>query len=652
MDYNNMANAIRVLAMDAVQQANSGHPGMPMGFADVATVLFSNYMKFDATQPNWADRDRFILSAGHGSMLQYALLYLTGNPHISLDDIKNFRQLHSKTPGHPEYGHTSGVETTTGPLGAGLANAVGFALAERHLNARFGNDLVHHKTYVIVGDGCLMEGISQEAISMAGHWKLKNLIVLWDDNDICIDGAVSMSTSDNQKMRFKASGWRVLSCDGHDYNHINTALAQAQNSDTPVLIACKTVIGKGSPNKAGSASSHGAPLGADEISLAKQQLGCDWGEAFFIPDTVLAKWRAVGTRGKSEVTAWEQRLQTSTHKDTFLNTLQMDTTHIQPIINKYKKTLSADAPKVATRKASQMALQVLNPALPQLIGGSADLTGSNLTKTTDLKVLTADNYSGRYIHYGIREHGMGAVMNGLALHGGCLPYGGTFLVFTDYCRPSIRLSALMGIRVIYVMTHDSIGLGEDGPTHQPIEHISALRAIPNLHVFRPADAVETAESWVVSIMTKTTPSILALSRQGLPTVRTTHTDENLTAKGAYILSPAQGKTIATLIASGSEVEIALNAQSALAKNGISVSVVSAPCLDLFNIQSDDYKQSVLGQSPRIVIEAGIRQGWEGILRPDDTFIGMQGFGASAPADTLYTEFNITVDAVIQTVKSI
>ena len=652
MDYNNMANAIRVLAMDAVQQANSGHPGMPMGFADVATVLFSNYMKFDATQPNWADRDRFILSAGHGSMLQYALLYLTGNPHISLDDIKNFRQLHSKTPGHPEYGHTSGVETTTGPLGAGMTNAVGFALAERHLNARFGNDLVHHKTYVIVGDGCLMEGISQEAISMAGHWKLKNLIVLWDDNDICIDGAVSMSTSDNQKMRFKASGWQVLSCDGHDYNHINTALAQAQNSDRPVLIACKTVIGKGSPNKAGSASSHGAPLGADEISLAKQQLGCDWGEAFFIPDTVLAKWRAVGTRGKSEVTAWEQRLQTSTHKDTFLNTLQMDTTHIQPIINKYKKTLSADAPKVATRKASQMALQVLNPALPQLIGGSADLTGSNLTKTTDLKVLTADNYSGRYIHYGIREHGMGAVMNGLALHGGCIPYGGTFLVFTDYCRPSIRLSALMGIRVIYVMTHDSIGLGEDGPTHQPIEHISALRAIPNLHVFRPADAVETAESWVLSIMTKTTPSILALSRQGLPTVRTTHTDENLTAKGAYILSPAQGKTIATLIASGSEVEIALNAQSALAKNGTSVSVVSAPCLDLFHIQSDDYKQSVLGQSPRIVIEAGIRQGWEGILRPDDTFIGMQGFGASAPADTLYTEFNITVDAVIQTVKSI
>lgn len=652
MDYNNMANAIRVLAMDAVQQANSGHPGMPMGFADVATVLFSNYMKFDATQPNWADRDRFILSAGHGSMLQYALLYLTGNPHISLDDIKNFRQLHSKTPGHPEYGHTSGIETTTGPLGAGMANAVGFALAERHLNARFGNDLVHHKTYVIVGDGCLMEGISQEAISMAGHWKLKNLIVLWDDNDICIDGAVSMSTSDNQKMRFKASGWQVLSCDGHDYNHINTALAQAQNSDRPVLIACKTVIGKGSPNKAGSASSHGAPLGADEISLAKQQLGCDWGEAFCIPDTILAKWRAVGTRGKSEVTAWEQRLHTSTHKDTFLNTLQMDTTHIQPIINKYKKTLSADAPKVATRKASQMALQVLNPALPQLIGGSADLTGSNLTKTTDLKVLTADNYSGRYIHYGIREHGMGAVMNGLALHGGCIPYGGTFLVFTDYCRPSIRLSALMGIRVIYVMTHDSIGLGEDGPTHQPIEHISALRAIPNLHVFRPADAVETAESWVLSIMTKTTPSILALSRQGLPTVRTTHTDENLTAKGAYILSPAQGKTIATLIASGSEVEIALNAQSALAKNGTSVSVVSAPCLDLFNIQSDDYKQSVLGQSPRIVIEAGIRQGWEGILRPDDTFIGMQGFGASAPADTLYTEFNITVDAVIQTVKSI
>ncbi len=652
MNYNNMSNAIRVLAMDAVEQANSGHPGMPMGFADVATVLFSKYLKYDAHTPDWADRDRFILSAGHGSMLQYALLYLTGYPDISLEDIKNFRQLGSKTPGHPEYGHTVGVETTTGPLGAGITNAVGFALAERHLNAQFGDDLVNHKIYVIVGDGCLMEGISQEAISMAGHWKLKNLIVLWDDNDICIDGTISMSASDNQKMRFEASGWQVLSCDGHDFDDIDRALAQAQNSDKPVLVACKTVIGKGSPNKSGSASSHGAPLGADEISLAKQQLGCDWGDAFVIPDEVLADWRAVGIQGASAVAEWQGRLDNSDKKQAFLDTLTIDTSKIDMVINDYKKQVSSDAPKVATRKASQMALEVLNPVLPQLIGGSADLTGSNLTKTSDLQVLSADNYGGRYIHYGIREHGMGAVMNGLALHGGCVPYGGTFLVFTDYCRPSIRLSALMGVRAIYVMTHDSIGLGEDGPTHQPVEHISALRAIPNLLVFRPADVVETVESWALAVQSETAPSILALSRQGLPTVRTTHTDENLTAKGAYVLSSANGDVVATLIASGSEVEIALNAQAQLMEQGIFVSVVSAPCLELFNMQPDDYKQSVLGTAPRVVIEAGIRQGWEGILRPDDAFIGMSSFGASAPAEELYADFGITVDAVVQAVQHV
>ena len=652
MNYNNMSNAIRVLAMDAVEQANSGHPGMPMGFADVATVLFSKYLKYDAHTPDWADRDRFILSAGHGSMLQYALLYLTGYPDISLEDIKNFRQLGSKTPGHPEYGHTVGVETTTGPLGAGITNAVGFALAERHLNAQFGDDLVNHKIYVIVGDGCLMEGISQEAISMAGHWKLKNLIVLWDDNDICIDGTVSMSASDNQKMRFEASGWQVLSCDGHDFDDIDRALAQAQNSDKPVLVACKTVIGKGSPNKSGSASSHGAPLGADEISLAKQQLGCDWGDAFVIPDEVLADWRAVGIQGASAVAEWQGRLDNSDKKQAFLDTLTIDTSKIDMVINDYKKQVSSDAPKVATRKASQMALEVLNPVLPQLIGGSADLTGSNLTKTSDLQVFSADNYGGRYIHYGIREHGMGAVMNGLALHGGCVPYGGTFLVFTDYCRPSIRLSALMGVRAIYVMTHDSIGLGEDGPTHQPVEHISALRAIPNLLVFRPADVVETVESWALAVQSETAPSILALSRQGLPTIRTTHIDENLTAKGAYVLSSANGDVVATLIASGSEVEITLNAQAQLMEQGIFVSVVSAPCLELFNMQPDDYKQSVLGTAPRVVIEAGIRQGWEGILRPDDAFIGMSSFGASAPAEELYADFGITVDAVVQAVQHV
>ncbi len=648
--YKDMSNAIRVLAMDAVQQANSGHPGMPMGFADVATVLFSKYLKYDAHTPDWADRDRFILSAGHGSMLQYALLYLTGYPDISLTDIKNFRQLGSKTPGHPEYGHTAGVETTTGPLGAGITNAVGFALAERHLNAQFGDDLVHHKTYVVVGDGCLMEGISQEAISMAGHWKLHNLIVLWDDNDICIDGAVSMCTSDNQKMRFEASGWRVLSCDGHDFDSIDSALSDAQTSDKPVLIACKTIIGKGAPNKSGSASSHGAPLGADEIKLAKQQLGCDWGDAFTIPDTVLADWRTVGRRGESAVQHWQQRLNSSHKKQAFLDTLAIDTHTIDAVINAYKQQLSAECPKVATRQASQMALEVLNPVLPQLIGGSADLTGSNLTKTSDLHILSADNYGGRYIHYGIREHGMGAVMNGLALHGGCIPYGGSFLVFTDYCRPSIRLSALMGVRSIYVMTHDSIGLGEDGPTHQPVEHLSALRAIPNVWVFRPADAVETAESWALAVQSESTPSILALSRQGVSTVRTTHTDGNLTAKGAYVLSPAKGTGDATLIASGSEVEIAINAQSVLAEQGVVVSVVSAPCLELFIAQSDVYQNTVLGTAPRVVIEAGIRQGWEGILRPDDTFIGMKGFGASAPAKDLYADFGITIDAVVQAIQ--
>ena len=651
MNYSSMSNAIRVLAMDAVEQANSGHPGMPMGFADVATVLFSKYLKYDANTPDWADRDRFILSAGHGSMLQYALLYLTGYQDVSLRDIKQFRQLGSKTPGHPEYGHTVGVETTTGPLGAGITNAVGFALAERHLNAQFGDDLVNHKTYVVAGDGCLMEGISQEAISMAGHWKLNNLIVLWDDNDICIDGFVSTCTSDNQQMRFEASGWNVLNCDGHDFDDIDRALSDAQNSDKPVVIACKTVIGKGSPNKSGSASSHGAPLGADEIALAKQQLGCDWGGAFVIPDGVLENWRTVGAKGASDVQAWHHRLNASDKKQAFLDSLAIDTTQIEAVINAYKKQLTADAPKVATRKASQMALEVLNPVLPQLIGGSADLTGSNLTQTSDLQVLSADNYSGRYIHYGIREHGMGAVMNGLALHGGCVPYGGTFLVFTDYCRPSIRLSALMGVRVIYVMTHDSIGLGEDGPTHQPVEHISALRAIPNLLVFRPADVVETAESWSLAVQSESAPSILALSRQGVPTVRTTHTDENLTAKGAYVLSPANGNAVATLIASGSEVEIAINAQSVLAQQGIAVSVVSAPCVELFTAQSDGYKQSVLGDVQRVVIEAGIRQGWESILRPQDAFVGMHGFGASAPAEQLYANFGITIDAIVQAVKT-
>ena len=646
----NMSNAIRCLSMDAVHKANSGRPGMPMGMADVATVLFTKFLKYDSQCIDWADRDRFILSAGHGSMLLYSLSYLTGNDDCSIEDIKDFRQLNAKTAGHPEYGHMKGIETTTGPLGQGITNSVGFALAERMLNARFGDNLVNHKTYVIAGDGCLMEGISQEAITMAGHWKLSNLIVLWDDNDISIDGKISLASSENQKLRFESAGWKVISCDGHNFDDIENALNQAQDSDKPVMIACKTVIGKGSPNKSGTASCHGAPLGNDEISKAKQELGCDW-EPFVIPDDVLNAWRSVGKSGQDARIEWEKRLESSDKKSDFHKCLNPDLgKEFLTAINKIKQNSSSDQNKIATRKASQIVLEELYKEIPQLIGGSADLSGSNLTKTNDMDVIQANNYGGSYIHYGIREHGMGAVMNGIALHGGFVPYGGTFMVFADYCRPAIRLSALMGIRSIYVMTHDSIGLGEDGPTHQPVEHLASLRAIPNLLNFRPADLVETAEVWALALQHKNTPSILALSRQGLPKVRTKHTDNNLSAKGAYVLSDCDGERDGTIIATGSEVEIALNAQSELIKQGIKVAVVSMPCMELFIKQDEDYKMSVIGTAPRVGIEAGLKMGWDCVLRREDGFVGMDSFGASAPADELYKHFGITVDNLVSQIK--
>lgn len=645
----NMANAIRALSMDAVEKANSGHPGMPMGMADVATVLFSKFLKFDAADPAWPDRDRFVLSAGHGSMLMYSLGYLLGLEGMSLEEIKNFRQLGSKTAGHPEYGHAPGVETTTGPLGQGLANAVGMAIAEAHLRARFGDDAFDHYTYTIAGDGCLMEGISQEAISLAGHLKLNKLIVLFDDNDISIDGPVSLSDSTNQLDRFQASGWAVKRVDGHDFEAIEAAIAAARQSDRPSLIACKTVIGRGAPTKAGKSSAHGAPLGADEIAGAREALG--WAHApFEIPEDILNAWRDAGLRGRDARKEWEANFAKHGQCEEMRTALSGDYAKVlAPAIRDYKQTLISEPKKVATRKASEMALGVVNEVIGETIGGSADLTGSNNTKTKSLGVLDADNYAGRYLYYGIREHAMAAAMNGMALHGGVVPYGGTFMVFTDYCRPSIRLAALMGLRVAYVMTHDSIGLGEDGPTHQPVEHLAALRAIPNLNVFRPCDAVETAECWELSLINIATPSVLALTRQGLEPARLTQEDENLCARGAYVIAGGDDYD-ATLIASGSEVELAIAARAALKKDGIEARVVSAPCFELFAMQSEDYRREVLGDKPRVGVEAAIRQSWDLFLRPEDSFIGMTGFGASAPAGDLYQHFGITAPAIAGEVR--
>ena len=645
-----MANAIRALAMDAVQKANSGHPGMPMGMADVATVLFTRFIKIDPTTTNWPDRDRFVLSAGHGSMLQYALHYLLGYPDMTIEELRNFRQLCSRTAGHPEFGHAEGIETTTGPLGQGLATSVGMALAERMANARFGDELVDHHTYTIVGDGCLMEGISHEAIDMAGHLKLGRLIVLWDDNSISIDGPTDLSTSTDQIARFKASGWHTVSVDGHDPEAVAQALEAAHADDRPSLIACKTIIGKGSPNKQGTAATHGAPLGHEEIAATREVL--DWTAApFDVPNEVLEAWRASGTRGTDQRAAWQGRLNASAKRREFEvamsgalpETLTAD-------INAYKATLSSEAPKVATRKASQMALEVINAAVPNMVGGSADLTGSNNTRTKNMAAVTAEDFGGSYIYYGVREHGMAAAMNGISLHGGFIPYGGTFLVFTDYCRPAIRLSALMGQRVIYVMTHDSIGLGEDGPTHQPIEQVPSLRAMPNLNVFRPADAVESAECWLAALQDTRTPSVLALSRQGLPTLRTEHTNDNLCANGAYVLREADGARDVTILASGSEVEIAIEAADALSASGIAAAVVSMPCWEKFDEQQQSYRDAVLGTAPRVAIEAAAGFGWEKWIGTSGRFVGMSSFGASAPAGHLYEHFGLTSEAVAEAAR--
>jgi transketolase len=650
-----MANAIRALAMDSVERAKSGHPGMPMGMADVATVLFSKFLKFDPTAPDWADRDRFVLSAGHGSMLLYALLHLTGYEDMTLEELKNFRQLNSRTAGHPEYGHAAGIETTTGPLGQGLANAVGMALAERICAARYGSDLVDHHTYVIAGDGCLMEGISHEAISLAGHLKLSKLIVLFDDNGISIDGPTDLAVSDDQIARFKASGWDTRRVDGHDPAAVEKAIRAAKRSAKPSLIACRTTIGFGAPTKAGTAGSHGAPLGGEEIAGARSALG--WpDEPFEIPDDVRAAWQAVGNRGAKTRKSWERRLKKADPalRETFERAMGGTLPDgWQEALAGHLHRLVEDAPKLATRAASQKALEVLTEAVPALIGGSADLTGSNNTKTPATAPITATNFSGRYVHYGVREHGMAAAMNGMALHGGLIPYGGTFLVFTDYCRPAIRLSALMGVRVVYVMTHDSIGLGEDGPTHQPVEHLSALRAIPNLQVFRPCDAVETAECWALALQSPNTPSILALTRQGLPTVRSEAGTENPCARGGYVLRDAEtGPRQVTLLASGSEVEIALEARAALEAEGTGTAVISMPCMERFAEQDEAYRKAVLGSNTvRIAVETGIRQSWEALIGPDGGFVGMTGFGASAPYQDLYAHFGITAEAVAAAVRA-
>ena len=652
--HQDMANAIRFLAVDAVQKANSGHPGMPMGMADVATVLFTRFLNFNASNPAWPDRDRFILSAGHGSMLLYALLYLTGYEDFGLEELKNFRQLGYRTAGHPEYGHGAGIETTTGPLGQGIANAVGMALAERMLVDRFGSELVNHNTYVIASDGCLMEGISHEAASLAGRLGLGKLIVLFDDNGISIDGSTDLAVNDDQLMRFGACGWDVSFCDGHDPDAITQAINGAhENQGKPSLIACKSMIGFGSPNKAGTAASHGAPLGDDEIIATREALNWAY-SAFEIPEKVFSAWRRVGSMKRAKMESWQKRLHDSGRKDEFerliLGELPKDW---QSSLQDFKRKHSAEKTKVATRKASQETLNVLAEAIPELVGGSADLTGSNLTKAKTQKIVKPGDFAGNYIHYGVREHGMAAAMNGIALHGGFVPYGGTFLIFTDYCRPAIRLSALMQQRVIYVMTHDSIGLGEDGPTHQPVEHLASLRAIPNLNVYRPCDVVETAECWASSLETSSTPSVLSLSRQGLPCLRKEHTEENLSSKGGYVLAETEDKRDLTLIASGSEVAIAIEALDQLKKEGISAEVVSMPCLEKFEEQSQDYRDKVIPlETPIVVVEAAIEQSWGKYLGRNGKFVGMSTFGASAPANELYIHFGITTQNVVNAAKDI
>ncbi len=657
----NKATALRVLAMDAVQAANSGHPGMPMGMADVATVLFEKHLKFDASAPHWPDRDRFVLSAGHGSMLLYGLLHLSGYADMTIEQIKNFRQLGSITAGHPEYGHATGIETTTGPLGQGIATAVGMAMAEQSMAARFAKKLVDHYTYVIAGDGCLMEGVSHEAVGLAGRQKLGKLIVLWDDNGISIDGKLELSDNTDQLKRFQASEWSTFSCDGHNPDEIDAAIEAAKKSGKPSLIACKTHIGYGSPSKQGTSKAHGSPLGDDEIAKVREIYG--WSEpAFVIPKEIKSAWEVIGARGAAERMAWEGRMaDASSNKQTEFARVVAGDSHkkLSAAVKRFKAKISEEAPKVATRKSSEMALEVINECLPETIGGSADLTGSNNTLTEGLGTFDVDNRKGRYVYYGIREHGMASAMNGLALHGGCKPYGGTFMCFTDYARPAMRLAALMGLPVSYVMTHDSIGLGEDGPTHQPVEHLAISRATPNTWVFRPADTIETMEAWELAMTSKSTPSVHSLTRQGLPTVRTKHTGKNLTAQGAYVLEDAQaGKRQVILMATGSEVEIALKARDILEAEGIGTRVVSMPCWELFEAQDPSYRRKVLPPGPvRVGIEAAVRMGWDKWLfgengkRDKGDFVGMEGFGASAPIGDLYTHFGITPENVVAKAKA-
>ena len=647
-----LAHAIRVLAMDAIESAKSGHFGVPMGMADVAAVLFGHFMKFDPTAPKWPDRDRFVLSNGHGSMLLYAVLHLTGYEDMTLDELRRFRQLGSRTAGHPEYGHAAGIETTTGPLGQGLANAVGMALAERLMNARFGDELVDHYTYVFAGDGDLMEGISHEAIDLAGHLSLSKLIVLFDDNQISIDGPTSLTTSMDQIKRFEAAGWSVRSVDGHDSAAIAEAIAIERETDRPSLIACKTIIGYGALAGAGTARAHGEGLTAEELAGAREHYGWKHGH-FVVPERELSAWRAIGSRGAAIRKNWERRLANApTERRTAFERAVAGAIgeEAEAAIATLKSKFVTEKPKLATRQASQKTLEVLLPAVPALVGGSADLTGSVGTKTGDLKPVTPADFSGRYIHYGVREHGMAAAMNGIALHSGFIPYAGTFLAFADYSRPAIRLGALMGVRVIHIMTHDSIGLGQDGPTHQPVEHLASLRAIPNLLVFRPADPVETAEAWLAALHQETGPSVLALTRQAVPAVRSVESGENLVARGAYLLRGVDGGRDVTLFASGSEVSIAVQAAEMLAVEGIRAAVVSFPCFELFARQPDDYRREILGAAPRIAIEAAVRMSWDRYLRENDAFIGMEGFGASGPADKLFEHFGITASAVVDAAR--
>jgi transketolase len=642
-----MANAIRALAMDAVERAKSGHPGLPMGAADIATVLYTRYLKFDPSVPAWPDRDRFVLSAGHGSMLLYAILFLLGVEEMTMDEIRAFRQLGSRTPGHPENFLTPGVETTTGPLGQGLGNAVGMAIAERLMAAEFGSELVDHYTYVLASDGDLMEGLSHEAISIAGHLRLRKLIVFFDDNQVSIDGPLSLAESGDQVSRFEAAGWNASRIDGQSPDEIAAAIEAAQRSDRPTMIACRTTIGYGAPTKAGKAASHGSPLGAEEIAGARRALGWDYAP-FEIPADIRDAWRIAGLRASQARKEWERRLAAvdPEKRAEFERRIRGELPPgFDAVIADYKRRLAAERPKAATRKSSEMALDVINAAVPETIGGSADLTGSNNTRSKDMKIVTPTDFSGRYIHWGVREHGMAAAMNGMALHGGVIPYGGTFLVFSDYCRPAIRLAALMGNRVIFVMTHDSIGLGEDGPTHQPVEQLAALRAMPNLFVFRPADATETAECWQLALERDEGPSVIALTRQNLPAVRSAFSEANLCARGAYELAPARGDAAVTIFATGSEVEIALAAKKQVDAAGHAARVVSVPCFELFAEASEDYQAEIIGTAPvRVAIEAAVRQGWDRFIGADGIFIGMDSFGASAPYEKLYQKFGITAEA--------